>query len=473
MYLDTSRSRFDPARHYSAVLLQQGRVVLDSDTAEQDAITSYYLRAAIADIIGPAGCPAGNAGFGITAQGQTDLVIGPGRIYVDGILAEAVRPVIGGKAQQITYLTQLDGYLQPSGDPKNPDNLPSNASYVVYLRVWERCVTALQDPDIREVALGIHGPDTCGRAQVVWQVAYWTTPTPDEKSSLQAYDAWTDWVRNLNQPTGTLQARARQPDDAETDICGISPQAQFRGRENQHYRVEIFSGGTAGQPAPAAGGQSQAGVARYVWSRDNGSAVFAIESLAGAEVTVGSLGRDLRSGLEIGDYVEITDDALASRVADDPPAASRRALFKVTAIDAVNRVVTLDSDPAATIDATGTNPALHPLLRRWDCAGSAVVTEAGWLELEDGVQVKFPGAPPAVGKGPQRVAQYRTGDYWLVPARTAIADVIWPQDESGPVARPPAGVAYHYAPLAFVPLGGDPVELRSLFDPGAKPPQLT
>jgi len=278
-------------------------------------------------------------------------------------------------------------------------------------------------------------------------------------------------VRNLNQPAGTLKARAQQPDDAETDICSVSPQAQYRGRENQLYRLEIFYGGTAGQPDPAGGGQPQDGVARYVWSRDNGSAVFPIDSLAGAEVTVGSLGRDLRSGLEIGDYVEIADDASASRVADDPPAVPRRALFQVTAIDAVNRVVTLDSDPAATIDATGTNRELHPLLRRWDSAGLAVVTEKQWLELEDGVQVMFPGAPRAVGKEPQRIAQYRAGDYWLVPARTALADVIWPQDATGPTAMPPAGVAYHYAPLAFVPLGGNPIkDLRSTFDPSAKPP---
>lgn len=468
MYLDISRSRFDPAKHYSAVLLQQGRVVLDSDEAEQEAITRYYLRAAIADIIGPAGCPSGNSGFKITMSGRTDLIVWPGRIYVDGILAEAVQPVIGGKTQDITYLTQPDGYLDPNADPNNPDNLPPDGAYVVYLRVWERSVTALQDPDIREVALGIHGPDTAGRAQVVWQVAYWppkgglaADPNPKVQAG-NAYADWWKWRNALDQPAGTLKARARQPDNAETDICSVSPQAQYRGRENQLYRVEIFSGGTGA-------------VAQYVWSRDNGSVVFAIDKLAGAEVTVASLGRDLRSGLEIGDYVEIADDASASRIADDPladdqPAASRRAMFQVTAIDAVNRVITLDTDPAAAIGVTGTSPKLHPLLRRWDSAGLAAITETQWAELEDGVQVMFPGAPLAVGKEPQQVARYRTGDYWLIPARTALADVIWPQDDSGPAAMPPAGVAYHYAPLAFVAADGNPYDLRSPFDPRAQPP---
>ena len=143
-------------------------------------------------------------------------------------------------------------------------------------------------------------------------------------------------------------------------------------------------------------------MAQYVWSRENGSVVFAIGALAGAEVTLKSLGRDLPSGLEIGDWVEIVDDASASRVADDVPAVPARALFQVTMIDALNCVITLDRDPSGDIGTTGTNPAWHPLLRRWDGTGAAAVTEGSWLDLEDGVQVLFPGtqepaSPPATG----------------------------------------------------------------------------
>ena len=52
MYLDLSRVRFDAAKHYSAVLLQQGRVILDSDVTEQNAILEHYLRTVVADLIG-------------------------------------------------------------------------------------------------------------------------------------------------------------------------------------------------------------------------------------------------------------------------------------------------------------------------------------------------------------------------------------------------------------------------------------
>jgi len=97
------------------------------------------------------------------------------------------------------------------------------------------------------------------------------------------------------------------------------------------------------------------------------------------------------------------------------------------------------------------------------------VTEGQWLNLESGVQVLFAGLKPDVpqDEGP---ASYRSGDYWLIPARTVLADVIWSQDDSGPRALPPLGVAYHYAPLAFVPDSGAPRDLRSTFNPIALPP---
>jgi len=56
---------------------------------------------------------------------------------------------------------------------------------------------------------------------------------------------------------------------------------------------------------------------------------------------------------------------------------------------------------------------------------------------------------------------YRSGDYWLIPARVATGSVIWPQDtwtdprgvaQNAPALRPPDGVRHHYAPLAIIEL---------------------
>jgi hypothetical protein len=86
------------------------------------------------------------------------------------------------------------------------------------------------------------------------------------------------------------------------------------------------------------------------------------------------------------------------------------------------------------------------------------VVEQVWIDLEDGVQVYF---EPSTAIGGRR---YRRGDHWLIPARTIPGDVLWPEDGPGPAARPPDGVAYHYAPLAWVDSAGA-ADLRVAFPP--------
>ena len=49
---DFSRDTFDPRRHFSRVLMQQGRVQLDADWNEQTAILLRYLRTLAADVFG-------------------------------------------------------------------------------------------------------------------------------------------------------------------------------------------------------------------------------------------------------------------------------------------------------------------------------------------------------------------------------------------------------------------------------------
>jgi N-acetylneuraminic acid mutarotase len=62
---DFSRFSFDPRRHYSRVLLQQGRVQTDSDWNEQGDIAAYQRDTSLRDVIGPIGVPRDQAGFAI------------------------------------------------------------------------------------------------------------------------------------------------------------------------------------------------------------------------------------------------------------------------------------------------------------------------------------------------------------------------------------------------------------------------
>ncbi|MFF7725872.1 DUF6519 domain-containing protein [Streptomyces sp. NPDC008001] len=154
-------------------------------------------------------------------------------------------------------------------------------------------------------------------------------------------------------------------------------------------------------------------------------------------------------------------------------------LHRVTDIDHTARYVFLDADPDQ--DA-GTDPALHPVLRRWDHRppesadgeGAIVVQEDTWLSLEDGVAVRFS------REDPQKPCVYRSGDYWLIPARAVTSDVEWPTDPQGkPVPKEPHGVHYHYAPLAVVKPAepGDEPGTRGIRDlrtpfPQPSPPRL-
>src|SRR5689334_16592703 len=97
MKLDLTRDTYDPRKHFLRVIMQQGRVQVDADMNEQVAILLHYMQTLAADLIGPAGGPdhgdpAANTDFQITRtpdNGEiTDLLIGSGHYYVDGILCE-------------------------------------------------------------------------------------------------------------------------------------------------------------------------------------------------------------------------------------------------------------------------------------------------------------------------------------------------------------------------------------------------
>ncbi|MEU4463724.1 DUF6519 domain-containing protein [Streptomyces sp. NPDC024017] len=466
MHADLSRSTFRPERHYSAVVAQQGRVQLDADLNEQTAIQLHQARTLAADLIGPHGGPRDAAGFRIEYVGgkhEIDtLIVHGGRYYVDGILCDADRPAAGVPVTdeeneesapeppaQWTYWDQPDGYR----DPEKPgDRLPSPAQtpFVAYLNVWERSVSAAEDPALREVALGAAMPDTAARVKVVWQVlplslaALEIEETDPSRETVR--DAFTRWARRQAAPSARLAARSERPDHADEDPCLVKPDARYRGPENQLYRVEVHAGGETKD-------------ATFKWSRENGSVVFAVDELDGTWVQLASLGHDAKLDLDVGDHVEFVDTAYASRLEPLP-------LLRVEELDLPGRRVRLSAEPAPGV---GRLAHLNPYLRRWDHSGgpkrkgrstalkdgAIPVTEGEWLPLEDGVEVYF-----------ARGGVYRTGDHWIVPARTATGGVEWPADQARrPLLQGPAGIARHFAPLALIKGEGSAIDLRLAFGP--------
>ena len=127
---DYTRFTFEPRKRYSGVLMQQGRVQIDSDWNEEIDILRRRLRTTALDTLGPIGVPyevspdAFKIGF--IPGSPADLSIGPGRLYVDGIQIECFAE---------------DGATYRNQPFHPPLALPASGDAVVYLDVWEREIT--------------------------------------------------------------------------------------------------------------------------------------------------------------------------------------------------------------------------------------------------------------------------------------------------------------------------------------------
>ncbi len=449
MHGDFSRITFRPDRHFSRVLWQQGCVQLDAELNEHGAIPLHFLRALGRDLFGPHAGPKGQfkvdyekvppeaarAALWLNKSGRAE------HYYVNGIVCENEQTI------PIAYVGTA-----PLGMAGKPE-LVSNNEYLIYLDAWERHVTSIQYGSIREVALG--GPPTTTRARVEWRVRVVEPPEAiaDPKATLGNYDEFVKRLNAIDRPTdGRLAARARKPAAEGEDQCLIPPSARYRGHENQLYRIEIRKSGEAGA-------DDASKRASFVWSRDNGSVAAPWVGKDGDKLLIDGVAKNGPLGFSANHWVELTAD-------------EHELLRKPGILVPVLKV----EDHELTIDPTKASepipmPAIfgaYPKVRRWDSAGEIPVEvpakNEGWLPLEDGIAVRF-----------EKGKYYRSGDYWLIPARTATGDIEWPRagDPPQPAPRPPDGVEHFYAPLAYIKewVGGDPklVDLRWEFESISKP----
>jgi DNA-binding beta-propeller fold protein YncE len=480
---DFTRFSFDPKKGYAQVLKQQGRVDLDADWNEASAIQAYLDRTRARDLIGLCGVPKKNAGFLVdvliagTTLGGHDLTLSAGRLYANGLLCET---------EGTTYLHQP--YLpHPPALTPEPDTTD-----LVYLDVWQRHITAVEEPKLLEVALG--GADTTTRLQTVWQVK--VRPGVEETECDGGFAPWPP-IPPLDQ-RGRLSTKAVvAPDEAEP--CLIAPGGGYRGLENRLYRVEIHDGG---QP--------------YAWPRPASAQATAVSSIAdGTKLTVADWSVDGRAW-QVGQMVELYSDQTDSggqagklvRIQAANQGASelrldtdvsgmaghtnlrlrRIATFKwsrdngsvlfgiqefVAGQPTKVRVKGLGRDQVLTLHAgdwvevlgdetelkglpgtlapitpngidaadlkltLGRDVSSHsgegyPKVRRWDQKSGAIAVTGEWLELEDGVQIQFGGQ------------DMQTGDYWSFAARTATGKVEELAD------APPLGIEHAYCRLALV-----------------------
>ncbi|MCP3868825.1 MAG: hypothetical protein GY703_12150 [Gammaproteobacteria bacterium] len=400
--------------------MQQGRVTLDANLNEQVDITIHRVETETLDTIGPTGVPMHTGGFHLLAQaadlsseeqaqpgnqnppaldGDDDFLISAGRMYVDGILAV--------NEQICSFKHQPD---PPAMEPV------TNGTYLAYCDIWQRHITALDDPQIRETALG--GPDTANREKTVWQVKL--ERLGDTSLSVHCLSELAEWDTITAETTGRMAARA-EPGSVSTNPCSINPGAGYRRLENQLYRIEVHLGGPRG-------------TATFKWSRDNGSIVTRWESQSGDDITVASAGMDVIQRFASGMWIELTDE---DRELQNMPGT----LVQIASVN--DLVLTLNpatADGPVDITFFGANAKV----RRWDSQGTIRPTNNNWLDIEDGIQARF------------STGSYKSGDCWMIPARTVGGTIEWPEESgsSTPLQMLPMVETHHFSRLAIMRFDG-------------------
>lgn len=446
MAVDISGKTFDPRHNYSELVSMQGRVVLDTPLNEGAEIVDRRFRAETIDLAGFCGYPAHLPdSFRIEIAGE-QLLIHPGRYYVDGLLAENF-----GYGEDEFYFPleemrsnepvpfQSQPYL-PIMEPLDLDD----GRYLVFLDVWKRPVTFLEDPDLIDPAVGV---DTSARLQTVWQVKLFsvddgvTCSTEDEEID--------DWAAFIQPSSARLSTRAN-PASAVDDPCLLPPEGGYRGLENRTYMVAVHD-------------VNEDGVALLKWSRVNGSFAGRILSQpASNTLTLEQVAKDDYLRFSAGDWAEITDDV---RVLEGNPGTMVQILSVNYATNSVVLTNPLSADDIVLIPAsTVADKSLHPILRRWDQSGVVLDTDGAevinldapgshglipapegvFIALEDGVEAAI---------SLQGTGDYHVSDNWSFVTRYADSSV------ETLTNAPPQAFHHHYCRLAVLDvLDGEFVE---------------
>ncbi len=437
---DYSRLTFDPRRGFSGVRKQQGRVSLDSDFNELEAILDRRDRATSYDTLGPAVYPATTPdGFKIGLAGAGKITIGPGRAYVDGIGAECFGdlsdlvdpakspfdPHLGNRVGVAPLAYESQPFFYAPGYP-TVSSAAGTAS-LLYLDVWQREVTVYEDERLIEPALG--GPDTATRMQTAWQVK-----SIDGDVGLTCATDLPTWTTLTAASTARLSSEST-PVAPSAGPCVVSPIGGYTGLENRLYRVEVHQAGTLGGATKAL----------FKWSRDNASLAASVTKIVAAPashstITVGSTGRDSWMRFEVDQHLELLDDHVELAMRETGTGGP---LVKILDVNHATGEILVDQDLSAFAIAT----ARHPRVRRWDSATptEALVREAGvnvTTPLEEGITVTFNGGAADT---------LHAGDYWVIAARTVEGT------SETLVHEPPKGIHHHFMKLGVFTVGSDAI----------------
>jgi hypothetical protein len=465
---DISRFLFQPRKRYSGVRMQQGRVLLDSDWNENERIDSEEARRTLLDIVCAKG--SSNQGFlvlepidapaAVTLPDQTSVQSynfswANGSFYLGGFRFETETE----ENEPERFLQQQD-WLQIDASASNLPLLPSLTGTqvrhdLVYLRGWEQCVTAVEDSELRERALG--GPDSSIRNRLTRRVEVLT----DVQGSCA--EAFSTLQQVLSAPiapdTGSphrfdassceLHSKARltvapDPNGITDDPCKPAVASGYLGADNQTIRVQLTA------------------TDRFIWGYDNASPLYRVQVTnipgvpngEGRKIKFLTLPRDQMAHPLAGQAVEIIPwgSILPNQ---EKVAEFQGQLFTLaTSYDPEDNSLTLaqsvpqtwldwlSSHSQSGSDRDSSDKRQYLYLRLWTGgSGDASLPDRNFT----------PGTPvPLTGTGLSvTFSEYGLpGDFWVIAARPNTPDIVVPWDLLDRAL--PTGPRFFFAPLALI-----------------------
>jgi uncharacterized protein DUF6519 len=452
--IDITRHATDFRKHYAGLRIQQGRVLSDDDFNENVRLEAEDMRRTRVDVIGPAGSP--DFGFQIidnsTNLNENPMIdasdpLNPRRSFT----IHAGSFYLGGQRlvleQNETYLLQKDWLNQGAvaGDWLTPPGGPQFD--LVYLETWQQPVSAIEDTERMEIALG--GPDggVCVRNQRRVRI-FSDVKTDDCQQAWAALQTSLAGQGKLNEEFELVtDAKLKvEPDGpgSSSDLCSPPVAGGYLGAENQAIRVQITGKG------------------EFTWGFDNAAPLYRVQ-----------LGVDAHGNSEITMLVKPKDQAhwpLSGQVVELLPwsavlpngkktAELHGLLAKVvSSYDPHTQAFTIDVNPPIPSDASGQSfgeswktrsdkPTLSNepeffYLRVWNrgsdiTSPAQIATTPGPVSLGNtGVKVTFSGA------------QLRLDDFWIIAVRPDSSNTFVPWELA--TNRQPHGVRRWLAPLAII-----------------------
>jgi hypothetical protein len=256
---DLSRSATDFRKRYSGVRMQQGRVLMDDDFNEAERLDAEDARRVGVDVIGPAGSPDDGFRLNVPTTGQLKdkLVLSAGSFYVGGLRLEL--------ENDEAFNEQKDWLQQGSGPGETLTAPPGPQFDFVWLDVWQQPVSAVEDKELFEVALG--GADTSVRIRTMRRAR--VLPNVGD---VDCADAWAKLLVSLN-TQGTLNGDFELVPDTSLkvepegtappdDLCSPPITGGYLGAENQAIRVQIVDNN------------------QFTWGFDNGAPLYRVKLVA-------------------------------------------------------------------------------------------------------------------------------------------------------------------------------------------------